>query len=396
MNFLELAKEIEDKIIYDRRRLHQIPELELNLPKTSAYICKRLDKMGISYDKLIGGNAIIAYIGNYKEKCIAIRADMDGLEIKEETDLEFKSLHNGLMHACGHDGHVAMALGACELLKANEDKLGGLVKVFFQPGEEIPGGAEPMIKEGCLENPKVDRIVAIHEGGLFGEYPKGTIAIKKGEMMASMDAFTLKIIGKGGHGARPESFIDPISIISEINNAFYKIISREIDPLNPSLISVCQIHGGVNQNVIPDEVFEEGTVRCFNDETRDSLENRMKEVSVNIAKAYRAKAKFSYKRYYPSLINDDDFTDFVIKVATKLFGNEKVVNLKNPTMGADDFAFFLKKAKGTYISLNNLKPHSDGQTYPHHSSKFDIYEDTLYLGSSLLAEVCYRYLNNLQ
>ena len=264
--------------------------------------------------------------------------------------------------------------------------------MLFQPGEEIPGGAKPMIREGCLENPKVDRIIAIHERGLFGSYTKGTIAVKNGEMIASMDAFSLKVIGKGGHGARVESFIDPISIIGEINNAFYKLISREMDPLNPALISICQIHGGVNQNVIPEIVFEEGTVRCFNDETRDFLEKRMVEISSNISKAYGAKAEFTYKRYYPSLVNDSDFTKFVKDTATDLLGASRVITLSKPTMGADDFAFFLKKTKGAYISLNNLKPYVDGRTYPHHSSKFDIYEDTLYIGSGLLAEVSYRFL----
>ena len=392
MNFLEQAKKIENQIIRDRRNLHKIPELRLNLPKTSSYIRKRLDEMDISYDTLINGNSIVAYIGTYSDKCIGFRADMDGLEIKEETDLPYASIHDGLMHACGHDGHVATALGACRILKDNEDKLNNLVKVFFQPGEEIPGGARPMILEGCMDKPKVDRIIAIHQGELFGDYPKGTIAYKSGEMMASMDTFTLKIKGKGGHAARPDSFIDPISIISEINNGFYKIISREIDPLNPALISITQIHGGTNQNVIPNEVFEEGTVRCFDEKTRAYLEERMNNLATNIAKAYRAEAVFTYNRFYPSLINDEEFTYFVRDIAIDILGRENVFEVKKPSMGGDDFAFFLKEAKGTYLSLNNLKPSSDGITYPHHSSKFDIYEDTLYIGCGLLAEVCYRYL----
>lgn len=394
MNFLEQAKNIENQIIKDRRNLHKIPELRLHLPKTSAYIRKRLEEMDISYDTLVDGNAIVAYIGSFSDKCIAIRADMDGLEIKEETGLSFKSVNDGLMHACGHDGHVAMALGTCQILKDNEDKLNNLVKIFFQPGEEIPGGAKPMIEEGCIDNPRVDRIIAIHEGGLFGDFPKGSIAYKSDEMMASMDTFTLKVIGKGGHAARPTSFIDPISIISEINNSFYKIIAREIDPLDPALISITQIHGGINQNVIPDEVFEEGTIRCFNEKTRDYLEERMQILATNIGKAYRAQAKFSYNRFYPPLINDEDFTYFVRDIAIDLLGRDNVYKISKPSMGADDFAFFLKEAKGTYLSLNNLKVSSNGITYPHHSSKFDIYEDTLYIGSGLLAEVCYRFLKN--
>lgn len=253
--------------------------------------------------------------------------------------------------------------------------------MLFQPGEEIPGSAKPMIREGCLENPKVDRIIDIHERGLFGSYTKGTIAVKNGEMIASMDAFSLKVIGKGGHGARVESFIDPISIIGEINNAFYKLISREMDPLNPALISICQIHGGVNRNVIPEIVFEEGTVRCFNDETRDFLEKRMVEISSNISKAYVAKAEFTYKRYYTSLVNDSDFTKFVKDTATDLLGARRVITLAKPTMGADDFAFFLKKTKGAYISLNNLKPYVDGRTY------LIIHQNLIYMKIPFILEV---------
>ena len=191
MNFLDLAKEIEETIIKDRRNLHKIPELELNLPKTVAYVEEELKSLGIPYKKLVNGNALVAEIGTYKGKCIAIRADMDALPITEETGLDFKSTHQGCMHACGHDGHTAMALGAARLLKENEDKLDGLVKIFFQPSEEIPGGAKPMIDEGCMENPKVDRVIGLHEGGIFGNLPQGTIAYKKGPMMASMDALSL-------------------------------------------------------------------------------------------------------------------------------------------------------------------------------------------------------------
>lgn len=392
MNFLEKAKNIEDTIIRDRRNLHKIPELELNLPKTVAYVEDQLKAMGINYKKLVNGNALVAQIGTYKGKCIAIRADMDALPITEETGLDFASTHPCCMHACGHDGHTAMALGACRLLKENEDKLDGLVKIFFQPGEEIPGGAKPMIDEACMENPKVDRVIGLHQGGIFGIFPTGTISYKKGPMMAAMDTFIIKVNGHGGHGARPDSFIDPIATISEINLGLQKIISRELDPTESTLISICQIHGGTCQNIIPDEVWEEGTVRNLNEETRDFVEKRMGEIVENIAMAFRCEGVLKYKRCYPTLINDDDFTAYVKDIATDLLGKEKVIELKKPSMGGEDFAFFLKEAKGTFLSLNNLKVNPDGKIYPHHNSRFDVEESTFYIGAGLLAEVAFRYL----
>lgn len=392
MNFLEKAKNIEDTIIRDRRNLHKIPELELNLPKTVAYVEDQLKAMGISYKKFVNGNALVAQIGTYNGKCIAIRADMDALPITEETGLDFASTHPGCMHACGHDGHTAMALGACRLLKEDEDKLNGLVKIFFQPGEEIPGGAKPMIDEACMENPKVDRVIGLHQGGIFGIFPTGTISYKNGPMMAAMDTFIIKVKGHGGHGARPDSFIDPIATISEINLGLQKIISRELDPTESTLISICQIHGGTCQNIIPDEVWEEGTVRNLNEETRDFVEKRMGEIVENIAMAFRCEGVLKYKRCYPTLINDDDFTAYVKDIATDLLGKEKVIELEKPSMGGEDFAFFLKEAKGTFLSLNNLKVNPDGKIYPHHNSKFDVEENTFYIGAGLLAEVAFRYL----
>ena len=392
MNYLKRAKEIEDVIINDRRKLHKIPELQLSLPKTVAYVENELKKLNISYKKMVKGNAIVAEIGKYKGKCIAIRADMDALPIKEETSLSFSSIHEGNMHACGHDGHTAMALGACRILKENEKNLDGLIKIFFQPGEEIPGGAKPMIDEGCMENPKVDRVIGLHEGGLFGNFPTGTICYKNGAMMASMDAFILKVKGHGGHGARPDNFIDPIVTISEINLALQKIISRELDPSNSALISICQIHGGTCQNIIPNEVWEEGTVRTVNEDVRDFVEKRIKEISENIARAFRCEAELDYKRYYPAVINDKEFTSYVKNIAREILGGEKVIEISKPTMGGEDFAFFEKETKGTFLSLNNLKANKDGKIYPHHNSKFDVDESVFYIGSGLMAEIAYRYL----
>lgn len=392
MKSIDLAKEIEDEIIRDRRELHKIPELQLELPQTVNYITNELNKNDIEYKLLVDGNAIVAEIGKNDGKCIAIRADMDALPIEEETGDEFASTHKGCMHACGHDSHAAMALGAAKILKKIENELNGKVKIFFQPGEEIPGGAKPMIDEGAMENPKVDAVIGMHAGTLFDGVNKGSFGYKKGPMMAAMDRFKIIITGKGGHGARPHQVIDPIIIISEINLGLQKIISREIDPNIPALISVCQIHGGTTQNIIPNTVWEEGTVRNLNEDTRDFIERRMGEIAEYIAKAYGAKAELIYERFYPTVINDSDFTEFVKNTAIDMFGEGSMIELKNPTMGGEDVSFFLNEAPGTFLALENPRVYPDGKIYPHHNSKFDIDESLMYRGTALFVEVVRRFL----
>lgn len=394
MDILQRAKELQEEIVRHRRELHKIPELELELPKTVSYLTKELKQANIDYHLLLDGNAIVAEIGKEDGgKCIAIRADMDALPITEQTGLSFASTHPGRMHACGHDGHSAMALVAAKILKERESQLKGKVKIFFQPGEEIPGGAKPMIDEGCMENPKVDAIIGLHEGGILGDFPTGIIGVKSGAMMASMDRFKIIVHGKGGHGARPNETIDPIIIISEINLALQKIISRELSPTSAKLISICQIHGGTTQNIIPDEVWEEGTVRALDGETQDYMEKRIQEIAEGIAKTYYARAEVVYERFYPVLNNDESFTNFFEQIAKDMFGDEQVQRIAEPTMGGEDMAFFLQQAPGTYFILSNLKTAEDGVTYPHHNAKFDVVEDVFYRGSALLAQTAFLYLN---
>lgn len=392
MDCFNRAKALQEEIVAHRRALHQIPELQLELPKTVAYLRRALEECEISYELLVDGNAIVATVGTGQSPCIAIRADMDALPIEEETGLPFSSLHKGCMHACGHDGHAAMALVAAKILKEREKELDGTVKIFFQPGEEIPGGAYPMIQEGCMENPKVEAIVGLHEGGILTGVPCGSIGIRAGSMFASMDRFSIEVFGKGGHGAQPHQGVDPIQILSEINMGLQKIISRELPPTTPGLISVCQIHGGTTQNIIPDSVWEEGTARALSREAQDLIETRVKEISEGIAKAYRGRAEVNYERFYPVLINDEDFTAFFEDIAVEALGRDKVVRLLEPTMGGEDMAFFLQEVPGTYFLLSNAKVHEDGTVYPHHNSRFDVDEDQFYKGTGLLAETCWRYL----
>ncbi|UTC62705.1 amidohydrolase [Treponema sp. OMZ 788] len=393
-NIVSLVKQKEAKIIQIRRDLHQIPELQLSLPKTVSYVCKQLDELQIPYHKLVDGNAIVATIeGKEKGKCIAIRADMDALPIKENTGLSFASKHEGCMHACGHDGHTAMALGACMVLKDLSSEFKGCVKILFQPGEEYPGGALPMIEEGCLENPKVDALIGLHAGYIYPGVEKGKIGICPGAFFASMDRFQITVRGKGAHGAYPHMSVDPIPIACEIVSALQKIISRELAPTSNALISVCQIHSGTTQNIIPDEVFMEGTVRATDEDVRKFMAKRIDEIASGIAKSYRAEAETVYDFKYPVLMNDKDFTEFFAENTKEILGEDCIHEISIPTMGGEDVAFFLQKVPGTFFVLSNPIIHDGGKIYPHHSDKFDIDESLFYKGTSAVLATVLKYLD---
>ena len=379
MDYIKLAKNNEDLCIEMRRELHKIPELELELPKTVAYVKKKLDDFGLSYKEYVNGNGLSVLIeGSEPGKCLAIRADMDALPVAEETGLEFASTHPGKMHACGHDSHTAIALTAAKILNENKDKLKGSVKFIFQPGEEIPGGAKPMIDEGVLENPKVDFIIGMH-GGHLAEIPRGSIAFKENEMMAAMDKFTIDVHGKGGHGASPHLAIDPIVISGEILMGLQKIISREIAPVDSALVSVCKINGGFTQNIIPDKVEMMGTARSLDENVRDVVEKRLGEICDGIAKTYGGSADVNYERFYPVLSNDPEFTEEVKSIVSNILP-EDVFDLRKPVMGGEDMAFYQKEVPGCFMFLSNLAEHSDGVCYPNHNSKFNLDESLFYKG----------------
>ncbi len=391
MDILQLTKNVEEDMIRWRRDLHRIPELGLELPKTSAYVQGVLDELGIEYKTLVNGNAIVGLIhGGQEGPVMALRADMDALPIREETGLEFAS-DNGKMHACGHDGHTAMLLGATKVLQENRNLIKGKVKLLFQPGEEYPGGALPMIEEGAMEDPKVDAVMGIHNGHIFPEIPKGMVGIKYGPMMASMDRILLKIKGKGAHGAYPHDSIDPISMSFQIGTALQTLVSRETKPVDPVVLSICRIEGGFNQNIIPGMVEMEGTVRTLNRETRSRIARRIEELSKGIAQSMRGDAELTYDFKYPPLINDEEFTRFFRDIAVKVVGEEKIFEMKEPVMGGEDMAYFLEKAPGTFIFLNNPKE-IDGAIYPHHNSKFDIDESYFKVGAALFVQTVFDYL----
>lgn len=384
------VENIENIIKNWRRELHKIPELELELPLTVSYLENELKKLKIPYQKVLNNNALIAIVDSEKEgKTLGIRADMDALPIKENTGLDFAAI-NGNMHACGHDGHMAMVLGAAKILNENRDLFKGKVKIIFQPGEEYPGGAELLIKEKVLENPKVDAIIGMHEGYLDSRIKPGCIGYKKGALMASMDIFHIKIKGKGGHGAYPEKTVDSINIACEIINAINKITSREITSTSPCVLTVSQIHGGFNHNIIPEIVEFEGAVRTTDEKIRKYIKNRIEEITKSMANCYGASADIIYDLKYPVLSNDDEFTEFFSKVARNTLGEQRVVELHSPIMPSEDMAYFLKEIPGTFFLLSN--PKNEINPKPNHNPEFDINEEYLTTGTELLVNTALEYL----
>ncbi len=392
---------IEPEIISMRRDLHQIPELQLLLPKTVAYVCARLDEMGIPYKKLVNGNAVVAEIQGTGAKnsaakgdCIAIRADMDGLPVLERTGLPFASKHEGQMHACGHDGHMAMALGAAKLLMEMRDQFHGTVKFLFQPAEESPGGALPMIEEGAMENPHVDAVIGLHHGSLFGHMKQGKIGACYGTFFAAADRFSILVKGKGSHGALPHNSVDPIPLAAEIVTALQRIVSREVPPLATALITLGQIHAGTTHNVIPNEAFIQGTVRTTNEEVRQFVARRIEEIAKGIAQAHRGDCEVNYEFLYPILDNDPDFTQFFVDTVTSVMGDDIVEKLVEPTLGGEDMAYFLQKAPGTFFVLHNPAPRKDGSIAPHHTEEFDLDESTFRIGSTAFVATALAYFGH--
>lgn len=387
---LKYVKEIEKEIINYRRELHKNPEVGLNLPQTKSFILKELKNLNLDIKEYKSCSGLSALIGKKGEKTLGIRTDMDALPIVEETKLPYAS-KNGNMHACGHDGHMAIVLGVAKVLKKFEDKLNGQVKLIFQPGEEKEGGAKYLVEEGVLENPKVDAILGIHIGNFIDEIENGKIGLYKGPFMASIDRFRIKIIGKGAHGATPHKGIDSIYISSLVLTSIQEIVSREIEVFSPSVISFGKINGGSQYNIIPDSVEIEGTVRTLDEETRKYISKRMKDIVSNITTGFRGSFEYEYFFGYPVVVNDSKLTDNFYESIKKVIPEKSIVFLKKPTMVGEDFSYYTKNIPGLYIFLSSKK---EKYPPPHHNSKFDIDESVLYLGTLALSYFAIEFLKN--
>ena len=388
--FAEIDK-IEERVIEIRRQIHRQPELEYQEEKTAALAAKELKKLDIAVETGVYHTGVCGLLENSRDKedkTILLRADMDALPIQENTGAPYSSEVPGVMHACGHDGHTAILIGAAMVLNELQDEFEGNVKFIFQPAEETTGGAKGMIEEGVLENPKVDAALALH---LWGTLPRGMIEYKSGPVMASPDAFNIKIIGSGGHAAQPHNCVDPVPIAATIIDQFQNIVSRRIDPLESAVISVCHLAGGETHNVIPDEVFLEGTVRSLTPEIRKEIPRHMEEVVDKITSQYGADYIFDYDFRYPPLHNDSVMTKLVKKSAEKVLGQDRVREADKPNMGGEDFSYLAREVPSSFFFLG-IAP-SEEETIPHHQPEFDVDDRVLRDGIAVMCQAVIDYLS---
>ena len=391
----EQINRIEAELKENRRYIHMHPELSFREYNTSSFIQKKLDEMGVKYVSGIAENGICAYIYGNKNiesesmKSILIRADMDALPIDEVSDKPYKSQNKDVMHACGHDAHVAVLLGVCKVLNNFKDKFGGVVKAVFQPGEETSGGALPMIEEGVLENPHTDVCVALH---CDSDLDCGTIRVKPGSLYASPDDFRITVKGKGGHGAEPHNCIDPIMISASIIQALNNLISRKTDPFDNAVISVGSIHGGSATNIIPDSVEIQGTARSLTNEVRGFLKKRIGETAEGICKTFGAECEYEYTELFPPLINDKKLAEDVYDSACRSLGKDKCVWGGAPTMAGEDFSYFSQNRPSVLFKLG-CRNKSLGIVSPIHHSSFDIDENCLKTGVKVFVGFVLDYLN---
>ncbi len=386
---LAIAKSIEPDIINWRRKVHRYPELGMDTPRTSAFIKETLESMGIEV-RSAAGYGVVGTLKGLGNRTIALRADIDALPVTEETGLPYASEVPSLMHACGHDAHVAIVLGAAKILSRLRGHLNGNVRFIFQPGEEGPGGAQPMIDDGVLESPKVDAIIGGHVGMLW-PVESGQFGFKSGPLMAATDSFTIAVRGKGGHGATPNQCIDPVVIAAQIVLGLQAIVSREVNPISPAVVTIGKIEAGTRNNIIPQECTMQGTVRYFDRNLEQFIPQRMKEIVEGIAGAMRGEAILAYKYGYRPLINDHGITELVKNAALSVAGPDNVVDVAEPTMGAEDMSYYLEKVPGTFVAIGTGNKEK-GTAYPNHHPKFTVDEDVLHVASSVFAKACLDFL----
>lgn len=387
---LSLSQEIKDWLIEVRRDFHMHPELGMEEHRTSEIIAKYLDEMGIEYKTGVANTGVVGIIrGKMEGKTVAIRADMDALPIEEKNDVTYKSKIKGKMHACGHDAHMAVALGTAKLLNDMKDNLKGNVKLFFQPAEETVGGAKPMIEEGVMENPKVDVVFGLH---VSPEIPVGNIGIRYGKMNASSDCIRIIIHGESTHGAYPHSGIDAIVIAGHVITSLQTIVSRNVDPRNSAVVTLGAIKGGTRGNIIADKVEMMGTVRTLDPKIRQKVLTRIKETVEKVSESFGGRGEVIIEEGYASLINDNDMVDIVRTNAIDLLGKDKIKVIEDSSLGVEDFAYFLQKTPGAYFRLG-CRNIEKGIIHEGHHCFFDLDEDCLNIGVAIQVQNVLSILN---
>jgi hippurate hydrolase len=381
----EIEENFGEKIVALRRDIHREPELGFDTQKTAEKVLAALEGLPLDVQTGIAENGIVATLeGEGDGPTVALRADMDALPILEDTGLPFASETEGKMHACGHDGHTSMLVGAAHALSGMRDRLGGTVKFVFQPAEEGGGGGKVMVDEGVADG--VSAIFALH---LWPGLPFGKVATKGGPIMAAADAFEMEVKATGGHGAMPHLGTDAIAIAAQVVTALQTIVSREVDPVEPAVLTVGKIGAGTAFNVIPDRAHLGGTVRTLNADLRQKMPRRMEELARGVAKGMRGDVELDYTFSYPVTVNDGAASDLALGVAEDLFGGESVLELPNPSMGAEDFSYFLENLPGAFIWLGVGEDVSGL-----HTPGFAFDEDILPRGSALLAALAIEALRH--
>ena len=372
----EEIKNIKDEIYAIRRHFHRYPELSFKEFNTAETISQHLNNLGISHKIGVGKTGIVGEINFGPGPTIALRADMDALPIQEENNLDYKSLNDGVMHACGHDGHMAILLGTANALSKNSKLKKGTVRFIFQPAEEGLGGAKYMIEDGCLD--KVDEIYGLH---LWNYQLYGEVGIKDGPVMASADLFDIEVSGKGGHGATPQGTVDAIVVSSNLVTMLQTIVSRNTNPLESTVLSIGKIKGGHNFNIISDKVHMSGTTRAYTEENRTMIKQRMKEVIEGVSKSFGADIKLNYKDGYPPTVNHSSQVEKVLEAASSVVAS----GAKNPylSMGGEDFSYYLQNKPGCFFFVGSAPNENEILSTPHHCSHFNIDERALLIGASV-------------
>jgi amidohydrolase len=382
--------QLADSVIELRRTLHQWPELGFQEQRTSALVAERLQALGLEVRTGIAQTGVLGVLrGDREGKTVLLRADMDGLPIEEASGAPYASQNHGVMHACGHDGHTAILLTVAKVLAQRRQQFSGTVKFAFQPAEELPpGGAKGMIEEGVLENPGVDAAFGLH---LWNSLPVGKIGVDEGPIMASVDRFDIVIKGVGGHGAYPHTGVDPIVAGSHVVAALQTVVSREVPPLAPVVVTVGKFQGGTAFNVIPSQAELSGTVRTIDARIRQEMPARLERIVRGITSGLRAEYTFNYAFGYPVTVNDENKAQFARQVAAAIVGDANVVSA-GMTMGAEDMSYFLEAVSGCYLRLGSGNP-DKGLIHPHHSALFNFDEAALPIGVDLLTQLTLAYLS---
>ena len=386
MNIKELAKKHEQYIIDMRREFHMYPEPSMKEERTARRIKEELEKMGIPCVPMAGTGVVGTIKGKNLGKTIALRADIDALEMPDNKDIQYKSKIEGMMHGCGHDTHAAMLLGAAKVLNEIKDELNGTVKLIFQPGEEVAEGAKKMIEEGALEG--VDEVFGMH---VMSKVPAGKMGVGAGPRMASTDRYKINIKGKGGHGAAPHQTVDSVVVASAIVMNLQTIVSREINPMEPLVVTAGKITSGSRWNIISDDATIEGTVRCFSRELRSNMHTILERVAKNTAASYRAEANVEYYYLNSATINSEKPTQRVTNTIEKLFGKDSITEFEK-MLGGEDFSEYLNIVPGTFVTVGTGNEEKD-TCYPNHHPKFDIDEEMLANGVTLHVQYTLDFLN---